>query len=256
MLCVRKRCRVFVLLVSCVGVVFAAWARAEGPEGKKPSSYAPAKDLRGQVDAFVQKIAEDLANEADYGDDQKSRVTKDAHTLAVLALVLGMHDEVNELKPSAAAVVKAAGKLAAASGDFKQATAALAELKRAIAGAEGVEKLEWKPVADLSQLMKQVPIVNNNLRRTVTGKRFKQSLEVSAGQAATLAALAQASSFDTTYCNGKDAEAKWARLCGEMRDDAAEVQAAIRKGDQDAAKAGLDKLAKTCDACHHVFRDK
>ncbi len=145
---------------------------------------------------------------------------------------------------------------AATAGDFQQATAALAEVKQAIAGAKGAEKLEWKPVADLSQLMKQVPIVNNNLRRTVTGKRFKQSLDASAGQAATLAALAQASSFDTSYCDSKDAEAKWARLCGEMRDDAAEVQAAIRKGDQAAATAGLEKLAKTCDSCHHAFRDK
>lgn len=256
MLCVRNRCKVFVVLVSCASCVLAGLAQADAPEVRKPSSYAPAKDLRGQLDSFVQKIAEDLATEADYGDDQKSRVTKDAHTLAVLALVLGMHDEENALKPSASAVVTAAGKLAAAAGDFKQATAALAEVKQAIAGAQGVEKLEWKPVADLSQLMKQVPIVNNNLRRTVTGKRFKQSLDASAGQAATLAALAQASSFDTSYCDSKDAEAKWARLCGEMRDDAAAVQAAIRKGDQAAATAGLEKLAKTCDSCHHTFRDK
>jgi hypothetical protein len=40
-----------------------------------------------------------------------------------------------------------------------------------------------------------------------------------------------------------------------MRAAAAEVHTAVRKKDQAAAKIGLDKLVKSCDACHADFRD-
>ena len=40
-----------------------------------------------------------------------------------------------------------------------------------------------------------------------------------------------------------------------MRDSAAAVNIAVRKGDKDAALAALAGIVKTCDDCHHDFRD-
>ncbi len=227
---------------------------AATPETEKPSAYAPAKELHGQLGQYVQKISEDLADEAGYGDEQRDRVRKDASTVAAVAMVLGMHDQDNEIKPAASGIITSARKLSDNAKDFKLATAALAELKNALQGKEG-RKLEWEPAGDLAQLMKQVPVVNNNLRRNVTGRRFSQSADASAGLSATLAAIAQVSRFDDVYCSDADEKAKWEKVCLEMRDASAEVLAAVRKGDQKGATTGLDKLAKTCDACHHDFRD-
>ena len=60
---------------------------------------------------------------------------------------------------------------------------------------------------------------------------------------------------DLVYCEDEEAEQKWQEICAEMRDAAAAVGAAVRKNDQETAKQGLAKLAATCDACHHEFRD-
>jgi cytochrome c556 len=38
-----------------------------------------------------------------------------------------------------------------------------------------------------------------------------------------------------------------------MRDSAGALNAAIRKGDETAATAAMEKLAKSCDDCHVVF---
>ena len=130
------------------------------------------------------------------------------------------------------------------------------ELKGQLANTSVKDKeIVWEPIADLSQLMKQVPIVNNKLRRGVNGRRFRRSRDATAGHAATLAALAQASLLDTTYCSDEDDEKKWQEICAEMRDAAYSVNQYVRKGDQAAAKKGLARLVETCDACHHSFRD-
>lgn len=243
------------LMVAClVSWLSAAGDKSASENDAKPSVYAPAKELAAQLNTFLQRISEDLSAEADYQEEQQGRLAKDASTIAALAMVLGQHDEAHDAKRSAAKVIKAARKLADHAADFKSATTALAELKAALETRDG-GPIEWAPAADMSLLMKQVPIVNNNLRRNVTGKRFKQSAEASAGLCATLAAIAQVSRFDDVYCSTEEDKAKWDKVCVEMRDAAAEVLAAIRKQDQIAATAGLDKLVTTCDACHHDFRD-
>jgi hypothetical protein len=224
------------------------------PADAKPSAYAPAQDLAAQIDVFVKQIEADLANEADFGQDQQGRVAKDANTLVVLAQVLANHDEDHALRKAAPAIVTAAGKLAGAASNYKNANTALAELKQSLQSTKG-GPAAWEPVAELAQLMKQVPIVNNKLRAGVTGKRFDRMLDQNAGLATTLAAIAQASLHDKAYCSDKDEEAKWARVCADMRAAASEVRVAVRKKDQSAARSGLDKLVKTCDTCHLDFRD-
>jgi cytochrome c556 len=101
--------------------------------------------------------------------------------------------------------------------------------------------------------MKQVPIVNNNLRRNVEGRRFERSTDKNLGYAATLAAIAQAASFDTAYCADEADEAKWRELSAALRDATAQVAIQVRKGDQEAAVKALGAVETSCMACHTAF---
>ena len=225
--------------------------RSADPSRPKPSTFAPAKDLLRQWESMLKRCGEDLADEAEYGDDQQGRVVKDANTLVVIAQMLALHDEDHAAKKSAAAWIAAAKKLAESAEEFATAHVAYQELK---AAKEVDQEVSPEPIAEISSLMKQVPIINNALRRGVTGTRFAKSLDVSAAQAATLAAIAERSSFDHSYCESPDDIQLWEKVCGEMRDAAAETLAAVRKSEQTAASAGLDRLVKSCDACHDRFR--
>lgn len=220
----------------------------------KPSQYAPIQDVVAQIEAFLQQLGTDLSAEADYGDDQKSRVAKDANTLIVLAQILATHNEKHDRQKSAAPLLSASQGLANSTEKFADAKSALEKVNAAWKSDSGGE-VKREPVANLQLLMKQVPIVNNKLRSGVSGRRFDRTIDQNAGLATTLAAIAEASSVDTDYCTGKDEEARWAKICAEMRDAAASINAAVRKKDQKAATAGLERLVKTCDDCHHDFRD-
>ena len=82
-----------------------------------------------------------------------------------------------------------------------------------------------------------------------------KSIEKNAALSAALVAMSQASQLDTSYCDGEQQEIEWQKICADMGLAAMEVNHAIRKKDQAAAKLGLDRIVKTCDACHHTFRD-
>jgi hypothetical protein len=243
--------RILTLVIFASGLSLIA---ADKVPPKKPSTFATAAEVATQIETYLKQIETDLAGETEYGDDQKGRVAKDANTVVVLAQLLANHDEDHPLKKAAPAIVTAARKLADDSGELASAKTAFAALKEGTKSTAG-GAADWKPVAELAQLMKQVPIVNNKLRSGVTGKRFDRTIDQNAGYAATLAAIAEASQFDTAYCSSKEEEGKWAKICIEMRDAAAEVRNAVRSKDQSTAKSGLDKLVKTCDDCHHAFRD-
>jgi hypothetical protein len=246
--------------VPLVAAVIAAVALSEVPAAdsagaKVPpaSQYAPAADLLAQVDYYLEKLQSDLADENRYSTEYQDRVAKDANTLAVLALVLGMHDEPNRLKQAAPRLIAASQALAEAAGSHSAARQALAEVQQAL-HSTSEESLEWEPVGDLAQLMKQVPIVNNNLRRSVTSRRFGREIDKVTGFAATLAAIAQATRNDTDYCSSDDDERQWAAISDAMRDAAGEVLAAARNNDQSTANKALEKIVHTCDACHAEFR--
>lgn len=230
------------------------FALADDAASPKPSQYAPIEDVLAQIDAYLQQLGTDLAAEADYGDDQKSRVAKDANTLVVLAQLLANHDGQHNRKNSAAPLFAAAQKLADGASKYAAAKEAFEQVTAASKSTAGGE-VKWEATADLSLLMKQVPIVNNRLRSGVTGRRFERTIDQNAGLAATLSTIAQASMYDTDYCSDKESEAQWAKICAEMRDAAATVNAAVRKKDQTAATEALARLVKTCDDCHHTFRD-
>ena len=243
------------LASALVAIGCAAALLDEAPEPPKISSFAPADDLLQQVGFFTGRVEESLTTKEGYDEAKQARTLKDGNTLAVLALLLGKHDEPNKLKDSAPALISAGQALAKGSKDYDAASKAFADVKKAVSGesAAGAE-LNWEKVASLGALMKQVPLVHTGLKRGVTGTRFERQLTEIAGQSATLAAIAQASMFDTHEVKDPADTPKWYAFCAELRDSAGEVNAAAKAKDQAKAKAALTKLNQSCDHCHGVFR--
>jgi hypothetical protein len=223
---------------------------------RRPSTYAPAGDLESQVQYFLDRVEDDLKDPSQYDESRMKRVVKDANTLAVLALVLGKHDESNQFKSSAPTLLERSLQLADSAPDHGAAKQAYERLLR-IPGSPGSStELAWRSVGNIADLMNQVPNLNTSLRGTVRSEtRFKKNPEKAAGLAATLAAIAQVSMFDSTYCADIADQADWVELCGLMRDAAYEVNRAVHRGDQEAAIEGLKPLARTCDDCHDQFTD-
>ncbi len=228
---------------------------AAPPDPPKASIYAPAADLAAQVDFYLNRLSETLANQAEYDEAKQSRAVKDASTVAALSLVLGRHDESNKYQAGAVGMIQAAQGLVEGAEDYGKAKSALDALNQAAASGKG-DVPPWADVAPLGALMKQVPIVNNSLRRSLEPSRFKkQSVQV-AQQAATLAAIAQASLFDTSMVSDAAETDKWQQFCTQMRDAAGAMNSAAHAGDQAATAAAQKRLTQSCDACHAVFRDK
>jgi hypothetical protein len=251
-------------LLALVAVAQASWLVASGEDAAapaaapqvagepKPSQYAPAADLVDQAEYYLGRLSEALVVEKEFDQDMQKRAKNDAHTLAVIALVLARHDEPNKLQ--AATFLPAVRRLAEVAGDYGPAVTALAEVKRVAAeGGPPAAEIAWQTVAPLDALMRQVPIVNNSLRRGLDASRFKRQQKQTAGQAATLAAIAQAASFDLSDADDASAH-DWRTLCHEMRDVAGQVNSAVHAGDPSQAQAGAKRLAQNCDACHEKFR--
>ena len=226
------------------------------PENPRISAFAPAEDLLTQVDFYIERLSDALADPAKFDEARQSRAWKDANTLAVLAMILAAHDESHPLKASAPAIAKAAQALALAESDAGRASEALAAIKRALAETASDEPAPEKlqKVASIAALMKQVPLVHAGLRRSAAPARLAKMAKESAGQSATLAAIAQAAMLDDQYVKSPEMAAQWSELCVRMRDAAAEVNAAIRAQDAPRVTAGLQQLLESCDACHEKFR--
>jgi len=222
----------------------------------KVSSFAPAKDATAQLKAFIKAIGKDLSDKEDFGEDQHNRIALNSHTISVLALTLGLHDEKNDVKPKAGHVFDAAVTLAENAESFDDAMRSFEALKAALDGDATDRELSWDESIDIAALMKQVPIVNKSVRSGVDDqRRFERTSAKTAQKVVTLAAIAHASMMNTDYCSDEDDEKEWKKICADMRDACADVYKALIAKDQKKAQAGNDRVVETCDACHHRFRD-
>ncbi len=216
------------------------------------SKFAPAKDLAPQIDSCIKDLERATETEEDY-TDSVDKISRNAATLAVIAVALGLHDEENAHKASAGTLFSAAGELAAAS-DFASAKVAVAGVKAAVASQEASDlELKWEKAAKLSPLMTQVPLLNSKLKRALG--RFDSKADDAGTYSAALAVIFQGSiaSADETIEPGQ-AEA-WIKLATQARDGMAEINAQIHAGDADAAKATIGELDEaTCTACHDIFK--
>lgn len=222
------------------------------PEAPKVSAFAPAEDLVRQLEKYVDGLEKIVTDEEEFKDG-KDKIAKDANTLIVIALALGLHDEPNKYQAHAPAVMAAANRVAAAA-DRDSALKAVAVLREAVEGKHKVqEELRWEKAASLPELMKQVPLINTRLKRYLKGERFKSKAKDSAGLTAVIAAIAQGSLVDTSQAKDVQQARQWYAFSVAMRDSAGQLNAAIRKGDAAAAEAAMQKLTQSCDDCHTVF---
>jgi hypothetical protein len=222
------------------------------PDVPKLSSFAPAKDLADQVREYIKEIETTLADEQEYKDSE-GKIGRCSNTLAVIALCLGMHDEDNQYKTRAPALIKTARELASAA-DYQSAKKAFEAVKAAAEGkipADG--DLKWEKVASLPDLMKQVPNINTKLKRNIKGAKFKSKAKETAGYTAAIAAIAQGSMADSGAAKNPQQINQWYGFSAQMRDAAGAVNAAIHAGNEPAAAEAMQKLAKSCTDCHTVF---
>jgi cytochrome c556 len=235
------------VLLALASVVVAA-----PPAAPKVSTFAPAKDLASQVEAYIEQFDEAVKDEEEYKASE-GKLLKDANTMILIALGLGLHDEENAYKAAAPGLIKAAQELAAAK-DYAGAKTGVAAVKKAAQSKGDPSALKWEKVASLAQLMKAVPGIDSRLKRnTRTEKAFKSKSKTNAGDAAVLAVIAQGSIADTSEAKGDEQVQQWYKFCEQMRDAAAKVNAGVRAGDFAVVKAAKKDLEKSCHDCHEVF---
>lgn len=241
--------------LSVVTFCLIAMAQAAPPEAPKVSTFAPAADLSAQLAEYVTGLEESVASEEAFKDSE-SKIDKDANTVSVIALSLGLSDEENKYKQAAPALIKASQAVTAAEG-FAAVKAAVADLKAAMTSKGDAGTLKWEDkVASMPELMAQVPLINTRLKRYTRGSRLKSKAADTKGYAAVIAAIGQASMANAEDTEKPDEAEKWHTYCAEMRDAAAAVHKAIDEGDEDKVSAAMDTLQKSCDDCHAVFHEE
>ncbi len=248
----------WILLAALPAQVLLSQALSSGDaERAKISTFAPVADLMDQVDFYIGRLDGALAEPDKFDAARQSRAWKDSNTLAVLALMLASHDEAHPLKSSMPVMLEGAQTIAVADADAQRAAQGLAAIKSARDGtAQSDATVKWEKVASVPALMKQVPLVHAGLRRGVTPRRLERMAKQSAGQSATLAAIAEAALLDDEYAKSPEEAARWSDFCVQMRDAAGEVNSAVRLQDQARVDAGMKRLLESCDACHAAFRER
>jgi hypothetical protein len=220
-----------------------------------PSRYAPAADLLTHVDATIARVRQTLSDAADYDLADQSRTLKDAQVLVALAQVLSVHDEAFAERPAMPRLRAGAEQLAASEDNHARAAAALAEISAARSGqAAAGAAARWEKSASLPILMKQVPLIHAGLKRSVDADRWRRQSAACQGQAAALAAIAAVSALDHEYAKTPGETARWDQLCGEMRDAAGAIGAALKTADRAALAEGMSRLHVSCETCHATFR--
>ncbi|MDO4549781.1 MAG: hypothetical protein Q4C96_00845 [Planctomycetia bacterium] len=222
----------------------------------KPSVYAPADITAKMLEEYMEAIEKYAAAEEEF-EENLPRILRDANTLIALALVLGLHDQPNDYKASAPAIIKTAQALTKkieASGEktpLADVQKDVKALRASFTSTEGGD-LGWDtPVASMKQMMVQVPLLDSKLKGSL--RRFSRTKDVMAGQAATIAVLCQVSTANVAETEAPTEAEKWIEACIITRDDAAALYTAIANNDKDAAKTAYEKMAKSCDVCHETF---
>jgi hypothetical protein len=243
----------FAIFVAAVLGVLATGSPSRAADGPKVSTFAPAADLVRQADKYIETMKNTVASKEEY-DDSEGKIGRDANTLAVIALALGLHDQDNKYKEKAAALMKAAQNVAATK-DYAAAQQAVAALEKAASASDNAGgKLKWEKVASLPDLMKQVPMVNTKLKLALSKTNFKKKSKDSAGYTAVIAAIAQGVIADTSATKNADQVKQWQQFSKAMRDHAGAANAGIHKGDPAATDKAMQKLNQSCEDCHAVFK--
>ncbi len=241
--------------VLLAGVLMMGTRVPAEPTAPAVSSFAPIVELETIIRELVSASVPRVKDEAAYRSGQQ-QLARDANTLIVLAVALGLHDADAALKPQAGDLVEAAEELAAA-GSLTEAQAAVAALDTALgaeAAPQSAHPTSWENSASQDELMKQVAFLQGKIKRGARGARLASTAEENARLATVLAVIARAVEFDTVGIEGEQPLSQWRKLCGQMRDASTAVHAALTAKDAAATAAALTQLEQSCTACHQVFR--
>jgi len=236
------------VLVAAGSFVARSWA--EAPSAPKQSTVAPAAVLSKATEAYVSALKELMDGEEAYTKNVE-QVGFKANAVTALALVLGNHDEANPYKAKAVEMIEASKELTRAK-DYATAKAAWERLQTASDKTDLPGPAPaWERAASLGKLMKETSAIKARLGRNA--RRLDRTKDDNLQGAATLAAFAQAAVYDTHEVKNEADFPKWYAMMAEMRDAATALSKPYEAGDADGVKAGLDRLEKSCAACHEVF---
>lgn len=247
----RSHSTVTLLLTAAVLLPVAASAEPGAPV---VSQFAPV----GEVEALIRGLTVDSAartkDEAAYKSGRQ-QLTRDANTLIVLAVALGLHDSPCDLKPRAGAILAAAEKLSQA-GSQPEAQEALSQLEgtlQADSAAQAAQPSSWENSAAPDELMKQVAFLQGKIKRGARGSRFASTAEENARWATALAIIARSTAADTAGLEGDEKLAQWREFCGQMQSASVALHQGLAAKDATATATALDRLEQSCTTCHQVF---
>jgi hypothetical protein len=239
-------------------------AGVEGmPSPPKVSSFAPAEDLVYQMDKYIAEMEKGTATESKYKEDLaeekasqtgSTKVGQTGSTMVLLAVALGLSDQDNKYKANAGALLAACQKLAVAA-DYAATKQAVAAVAAAAKGeGRGAVEPKWARLADLMELMNQVPHINTNLKSNLN--HLDRKTKDAAANSAALAVIAQGAMANVADTRKPAESQKWFAFCIEMREAAAALNASLHAKNQKAVSETMDRLQKSCDECHDVFKPK
>ena len=232
----------------------------ERSSAKTDAKLPKVSDLEPQIEDYVKSIKknlDDLDGSVRFADDADV-LHRDANTLVLIALALGVSDEENKYKKSAPAIIAAARKIETVI-TFDAAEKAVAELEKSLTASPAQVELKWEKVASLKPLMKAVPYINNVVKRNLRNEAaLKKGAPKVVQGTAVLAVIGQGSVPNADETTKPASADQWKKLCFDFRDAALDVNektgAYIEgKATFDDVDAAFETLSETCNTCHEVF---
>ena len=226
-----------------------------------PVALPKADDLVPQIDVYVarlEKNLDDLDGSIRFDQDADT-LYRDANTLAMIALALGLSKEENPYQKAAPAIVEAALKVENAK-NFDDAAKAVAEVKRALKTSTDPAKLSWETkIASLKPLMKAVPNINTLVKRNLRNESvLKRGTRIVVEGSAVMAVLGQGSIPHADETIRPGAVKEWTDHCLEFRDAALTLYRVASEYEAENAKFddiqnAYEVLSDSCDSCHNLF---
>jgi len=218
-------------------------------------------DLVPQVEAYVtrlEKSLDDLDGTPRFVEDAEV-LYRDANTLALIALALGLSKEDNPYKKAAPAIIQATAKMETVK-NFDEAAKVIAEIRLSLKAEGDPATLSWdKKVVTLRPIMKAVPNINTLVKRNLrTEAALKRGTRIVAEGSAVMAVIGQGSIPNVAETIKPGADKEWTAHSLEFRDVSLALNKAASEYEAgrdtfDAVQNAYEALSDSCDSCHKLF---
>ena len=230
-------------------------------DASNPVLLPKVSDLVPQVKVYVERLEkslDDLDGTPRFVEDAEV-LYRDANTLALIALALGLSKEDNPYKKAAPAIIQAAMKMETVK-NFDEAAKVIAEIKQSLKAEGDPTTLSWdKKIVTLRPIMKAVPNINTLVKRNLrTEAALRRGSRTVAEGSAVMAVIGQGSIPNVTETIKPGAVKEWTAHSIEFRDAALGLNRAAldyeaEKGTFDAVQDAYEALSDSCDSCHVLF---